>query len=717
MELSDNLMYTAMQRLVLLHYQKVLYVDLTEDFYSVLKVSDNEWNLKVGGVHSYKISEWFSFFADSDLCHDNDRDLFRSFANIENLRAMFRKNGEKPVRCRYQRKSKPSDSMYQQCVMEFFPYTDKNSHLVVFLFVHETYDSDDIINQPTFEQLEENLQFINHAPEKVKRKILVIDDNPINRSILVEYLGEEYDIVEAENGLIGLDVLFYNYRDISAVILDLYMPVIDGFEFLRRVQANPIIAVIPILVATSADGDDDEEKCLALGAADFITKPYNASVVRMRISRIIKMKEYAAMYSVSEYDSLSGMYTKEAFCHHIDMLLGTAPDKKYDILVYSIGNIHSIEKFYGIEVSHKVISCAAESIKSSEPQALFYGRISESLFAAFFAHSSVFDDSYFKKQAARISEGSPAENLQVKFGLYKNVDITLSGFDIIGKAVSALESISGQYAVNVACYDEKIIEKQMKDDAMEKAFESAIEKEDFEVWYQPKYSAKTKKIIGAEGLIRWRGKDGKLIPPGEFIPLFERDGLISELDEYVFRKVCRYQKKRQDAGQLVIPISVNLSRASMFRRNFARNYISIASGIGIDPSLVPIEITETMALKSISLKSFADALIKEGFSLHMDDFGAGYSSLASLQILRFDVIKLDKSLVDFIGTSSGENLIRHTVAFARESGMSVVAEGVETEKQLAFLRDIGCDTIQGFYFSPPVPQSEFEKLLESQSVS
>ena len=153
----------------------------------------------------------------------------------------------------------------------------------------------------------------------------------------------------------------------------------------------------------------------------------------------------------------------------------------------------------------------------------------------------------------------------------------------------------------------------------------------------------------------------------------------------------------------------------MFKKDFIKNYAKIANDMGISRSCVPIEITESMAVKSSSVKSFAEELINEGFSLHMGDFGAGYSSLASLQILRFDVIKLDKSLIDFIGTQSGESLIKHTVAFAKESGMKVVAEGVEKKEQLDFLRKINCDYIQGFYFAAPMPQKEFDKLLTGDS--
>lgn len=712
MELSDNLMYTAMQRLILLHYQKILYVDLTDDFYSVLKVSDNDWNMKVGENESMKISEWFKFFAESKLCHDNDRDTFRMFGDISNLKEMFRKNGEKPIRCSYQRKTTPDDSKFHQCVMELFPYTDKNGHLIVFLFVREATCDNDYISPSSVEQLDEKKQLIEKRYNGRKRKVLIIEGNPICRGILVNFLKDDYEVIEAENGLVGLDVLFYNYRDISAVILDLYVPIIDGFEFLKKIQNNPILSAIPVLVATSVSEGDDEERCLELGVSDFVTKPYNVGVIKMRLGKIIKMREDAAQFFISEYDSLTGFYTKDAFCHHIDMTINGNPGKSFDLVVSNIDNLHAIEQFYGIETGKKVVERMAESIKNCGISALIYGRIRDDMFAGFGFHVKGFSDQYFQEQITKMTEASPNENLQVKFGVYRNVNKNAPASVLLSRAVSAIETISRQYGVSVAYYDAKVVEKQERDDAMESAFESAIEKEDFEVWYQPKYSAKTKKIIGAEALIRWRGKDGNLIPPGEFIPLFEKDGLIPVLDEYVFKKVCNYQKRRMTDGDALIPISVNLSRASMFRKGFVKNYIGIADKLGIEPSAVPIEITESMAVKSISFKTFAEALIREGFSLHMDDFGSGYSSLASLQILRFDVIKLDKSLIDFIGTPGGESLIRHTVAFAKESGMSVVAEGVETEQQLKFLQSIGCDSIQGFYFSPPVSQGEFEQLLK-----
>ena len=715
MELSDNLMYTAMQRLILLHYQKVLYVDLTDDFYSVLKNSDSEWNIHIVNNKNRKISEWFLYFAESPLCHDDDRNIFRELADISKLRANFKENNENPIRCNYRRKNNPNDEHFFRCVMELFPYIDKNNHQIIFLFVREAAHPASFTSKfkSSVQQLQETNQFIQHKKYGEKKKLLVVEDNSVNINMLKEFLSDSYDILEAENGLIGLDILFYNYKDISAIILDLYMPIINGFDFLKKVQTNPLLSSIPILVATSAENNDyDEEKCLTLGASDFVKKPYNPPVVKMRLLKMIKMKEAAEMYTISEFDSLTRLYTKDAFCHHIEMEINKNPDLEYDIAVANIDNFNSIEQYYGQEKCSKITTKMAEIITNAPIQAMFYGRIGERIFAGFGLHSEGFNDEYFKKQISILTNATQIENIQVKVGIYENVDKDEPAVEILDRAISALNSISRKYNSVIAKYDEKVIETQKRNYAMENAFENAIEKEDFEVWYQPKYSAKSKAIVGAEALIRWRGKDKNLISPNEFIPLFETDGLISTLDEYVFKKVCKYQKSRLNKNQKIIPISVNLSRASMFKKDFIKTYSLITSELGIEYSYVPIEITESMAIKSSSVKSLAEELIKEGFSLHMDDFGAGYSSLASLQILHFDVIKLDKTIVDFIGTAGGESLIKHTVAFAKESGMKVVAEGVETKSQFDFLQKINCDYIQGFYFAPPMPQNDFEKLLK-----
>ena len=241
----------------------------------------------------------------------------------------------------------------------------------------------------------------------------------------------------------------------------------------------------------------------------------------------------------------------------------------------------------------------------------------------------------------------------------------------------------------------------------EERFADALANHEFVVWYQPKYDAITEKVVGAEALIRWQTPNG-MIPPGEFLGVFEEDGLIQTLDEFVFREVCEQQQKWKSLQVPLIPISVNISRKSLFAPNIVKTYKDIITSYGIDPQYVPIEITENVALANAKIKPIADEFIKAGFELQMDDFGSGQSALNGLNMMHFSVVKIDKSLVDFIGNKNGDLILNYALALGKELGVQLVAEGVETLNQLAFLRDNGCDVIQGYYYSKPLPVGEFE---------
>lgn len=282
---------------------------------------------------------------------------------------------------------------------------------------------------------------------------------------------------------------------------------------------------------------------------------------------------------------------------------------------------------------------------------------------------------------------------------------------IYNEANIARHEVKERKDINHAFFSQADASRILAEKQMEDAFESSIRAKRFEVWYQPKYNPASEEPVGAEALVRWRNTDGTLVSPGVFIPLFERNGMIRSLDEYVFRTVCTQQKQWMDEGRKMIPISVNLSRASLYFENVVERYQKITEEIGIDPEYVPIEITETAAIDNKSIRELADRFYEAGFPLHIDDFGSGYSSFATLNIMHFDTLKLDKSLIDYIGNYGGDRLLEHTIALAKELGMHVTAEGVENEKQVAFLQKLNCDSIQGFYYSKPLPLSEFAKKI------
>ncbi len=284
-----------------------------------------------------------------------------------------------------------------------------------------------------------------------------------------------------------------------------------------------------------------------------------------------------------------------------------------------------------------------------------------------------------------------------------------------GKAVQAKYLIKGKRTRHYAFYDELDIKQLSEDRLMEDVFEDALKNREFQLWYQPKVDPVTGNILGAEALIRWQRPDGTMLSPGKFIPLFEKNGNITTLDEYVFRTVCAQQQQWMQAGAKLYPISVNISRVSLYYSNVVDKYREILNSFQLDPKYVPLEITESATIDNTDISSLIEQFHEAGFTLLLDDFGSGYSSLSSLNVMHFDTIKLDKSLIDYIGDRNGEQLLLHITQLLQSFGMTITAEGVETSDQVEFLKNLHCDDIQGYYFSKPLPVNEFEDFVRKHT--
>lgn len=283
-----------------------------------------------------------------------------------------------------------------------------------------------------------------------------------------------------------------------------------------------------------------------------------------------------------------------------------------------------------------------------------------------------------------------------------------------GEALRAKSLIKNRRDRHYAFYDEIDYDTIVENKKLENGFEKALADKKFEVWYQLKFNSHTGKIVGSEALIRWRADDGSLISPGRFIPLFEKNGNIIRLDEYVFREVCRQQKEWQKEGIQILPVSVNISRFSLYYSNVVEKYERIINYYDVDHKYVQIEITESAIIENTVIVELIQKFHDAGFDILLDDFGSGYSSLASLNQMPFDTIKLDKSLVDYVGNENGEKLLKFIVQLVQSLGMKITAEGVEYKEQLDFLENLNCDDIQGFYFSKPLMLADFSaKLTEN----
>lgn len=417
----------------------------------------------------------------------------------------------------------------------------------------------------------------------------------------------------------------------------------------------------------------------------------------------------------AQHDDLTGLLSRTMFFQSVEKLIKNNPDEKIALVAADIENFKVTNSIYGTKKCDDILKYLAECFKILSPYDLCT-RIGSDHFVFVIKKDTVENDiAFIEKWASKISENAPVENVTVKYGYYGKINTNTSVNLLCDKALLAAKSILHNYEKVVANYDGPLSIKNEKSQLLESSFISALKNEDFKVWYQPKFDANTEELVGAEALVRWIKEDGTVISPAEFIHVFEDDGLIYKLDLYVFENVCKKIKDWLDKGYKLLPISVNISRTSLQHKNIIKEYERIISDIGIPTEYVPLEITESSTTENRQIKTLTEDLKETGFKIHMDDFGSGLSSLESLNLLPFDVVKLDKSLIDFIGTPGGEELLRHMVELLQFKNFKIIAEGVETKDQLNFLRKLNCDHIQGYYYAAPMPYEDFISFMRKKT--
>lgn len=542
-----------------------------------------------------------------------------------------------------------------------------------------------------------------------KRSVLIIEDDIINMDILKEILAEQYNVLCARNGREGLQKLRKHYRKLSAILLDIYMPIMNGYEFLEAVNNDKMLAQIPVLVTTSNDYPDEEQKCLMLGAVDFIGKPYRPELVLARVNNVIKLRESTATLSAMEYDALTGLYTRQAFIHHAEKILGANPEKNYDLIAIDLENYKLTNSQYGERRSDEFLSYFGEQIRALFSRGMT-GRFGGDLFIVLVKSEDEIEGEQIDAAIKRTLRKAPIPHQIAKIGIYKKIDKDMPVVASCDHVFLAIKRIKGMYKENVIYYTDEMKEKLIEEQYIQECMDKALEKEQFQVYYQPKHDCITGKVIGAEALVRWIHPEYGFMSPGQFIPLFERNGFITKLDSYVIKKVCENIKEWMDKGNTAIPISINASRRDFFEKGWLDEQLDVINSNSITPGLLHVEVTESLYVEN------AEAIIDQvkkiqgfGHLIEMDDFGSGYSSLGMLADFPLDVVKLDISFVKRIEVN--EIVIEAIINLAHKMGFKVVAEGVETEKQYRILKGLGCDYIQGYYFSKPLNKEDFEKYL------
>lgn len=548
--------------------------------------------------------------------------------------------------------------------------------------------------------------------EDGKRTILVADDELINREILTEMIKDEYNVLIAEDGVQAYEIIKKNNATISLILLDLIMPRMGGLELLLSIKNQDELSRIPVIVLTN----DQESEVVSLntGASDFIPKPYpQPDVVKARIRRAIELSEERQIISDTQNDTMTGLFTGEYFYEYAEVFDKYHPDVQMDAIVLGINNFQVVHERYGKQQCIRLLHFIADEIRKQYPDnecILCHKDVD-----VFFIYCHHSEDHEKRLQAIAGAVDIAYSGVRLEMGIYSYADKTIDIGKRFVRARLAYDKLQGNYYNGTAYFDDEILNKIMFEERLCDDFAAAISEEQFKVFFQPKFdvTGDEPKIAGAEALVRWFHPELNLISPGLFIPLFESNGLIYELDDYIWHKTASQIKEWRSKFDKKIPVSVNISRVEMHDPNLSNRLLKIVEENGIAISDLHLEITESAYVSdSNMIIERVEDLRNKGFFIEMDDFGSGYSSLNMIGELPIDALKLDMQFLRNAFNKRNMKIIDIVLDIAKCLEVPAIAEGVETEEQYLKLKESGCAIIQGYYFSKPIPCEEFEKYYE-----
>lgn len=550
----------------------------------------------------------------------------------------------------------------------------------------------------------------------IQKQILIVEDNELNRAMLSKILSDNYKILEAENGQDALNILKKNNDAVHLIFLNVSMTVMDGYTFLDKVKEDAELSLIPVIATTDGDSETDEVTALAHGATDFVSKPYRPQVILHRVASLIKFRETAAMVNQFRYDRLTGLYTREFFYQKVRERLRANPEKKYTIVCSNFENFKWYNDTFGREAGNRLLVEGARILQERVGEDAICCRYRADRFVCLLEREEERRERELFIERRQSKGSELKENISVKLGIYEINDRTISVEQMCDRAHWVVDRVKGIYNQYIAVYDDIFREVLMREKAIADVMEMALEEGQFTVYLQPKYRLHDNRMVGAEALVRWIHPEWGFMSPGEFIPLFEKNGFIQSLDRFVWESVCDKLREWKEEGGLLLPVSVNVSRADIFQAHLVEIFRELIKKYDIDPQYLHLEITESAYTENADqIINTADQLRELGFLIEMDDFGSGYSSLNMLSQMSLDVLKLDMQFIhNEMIKPLEKSILNDIISMAHRMNLVVVAEGIETREQVKRLKSLGCDYAQGYFFAKSMPITEFEELLKIQ---
>ena len=461
------------------------------------------------------------------------------------------------------------------------------------------------------------------------------------------------------------------------------------------------------------------------GFGDFINKYFAIIMIVLGVIALVflglifriilvdrKSRTRQLLIKATEIEEITGLYNKTFFIEYVNKLYSSSPDKQMDVAVIYIDRFHSIKDLNGNDFAVQLLKEVSDEIKVFiKENGGIAGYSIDGRFAIYFDHLEDYQN-LFDRIQGRIDMISPISNIRIRMGVMPwQKDNTPS--QLIEQAILACSKAMTETKDSLVVIDEKMKMKEERNKKLLNDLGSAIDNNEFKIYYQPKYDIKSKKIIGAEALLRWNHPELGIIEPIDFIPLFEKHGEIVRVDKFVRSAVIKQLSKWKNKYGFVLPVSVNVSRSDVLEQTFEYSLNVLMEEYEVDRDSLIIEINENSLIENVNqFVTILKRLRNHGYKIELDDFGNGYLSLKLLSLVTFDVLKIDDSLLENIeNNEKNELFFKIVIGLAKNLDMFVIAEGVETENQLDFLKEVGCPCAQGFYLSKPLLASEFEDLI------
>lgn len=413
-----------------------------------------------------------------------------------------------------------------------------------------------------------------------------------------------------------------------------------------------------------------------------------------------------------DVDSLTHIPNYSKFYVNAEQAIRSNGDENYAIVVFDIDRFKTINDLYGMSEGDAALKHIADVLKEVFEGQDNYARMHSDMFAFYMSYTKKGDIiKIIEKLRKKIETNNLEFHINTSYGIFLAQDVTVPINLMCDRAMIASRTAKGNVLKFCAFYDEQFREDMLKANEIEKDMHTSLENGDFKMYLQPKYRLSDGELCGAEVLCRWLHPEKGLMPPVDFIPLFEKNGFILKLDEYMWEQACKTLRDWIDEGRNPVPLSVNISRYHIQHNDLEKVLTDLVTKYDISTSLLTLEITESLFLdKPEELNRELVKLQKLGFKLEVDDFGAGFSSLNLIRNISVDTIKIDREFLDSeIASDKGKIVINHTIDMAKDLRLQVVAEGVETKEHVDFLKNSRCDIAQGYYFAKPMPLSEFNK--------